>query len=195
MMCLLPRLTCRSGLETPAAHLEAAVATTSPSFRVAEWQGLLHFDGIDSMGRPIIIVNARAAAASDIRLRPLAVKYMMQRLDPIVYAVCTTIVSPLSARHPLGRPAPLEVFSVLGNYICSAFAGMYIVSFTGRRNRVVDPAGTVRIGPRRYGRRRFWAGGRAAQPPAGDVVDKVLCQAHAAVQEECEFSGVARCYR
>ena len=52
------------------------------------WQGLLHFDGIDSMGRPIIIVNARAAAASDIRLRPLAVKYMMQRLDPIVYAVC-----------------------------------------------------------------------------------------------------------
>jgi len=50
-------------------------------------QGLLHFDGIDSMGRPIIVVNARAAAASDIQLRPLAVKYMMQRLDPIVYAV------------------------------------------------------------------------------------------------------------
>ena len=50
-------------------------------------QGLLHFDGIDSMGRPIIVVNARAAAASDISLRPMAVKYMMQRLDPIVYAV------------------------------------------------------------------------------------------------------------
>lgn len=53
-----------------------------------QFAGLLHFDGTDAKGRPVIIVNARAAAVSNITLRPLAVQYMMQRLDPIVYAVC-----------------------------------------------------------------------------------------------------------
>jgi hypothetical protein len=83
-------------------------------------QGLLHFDGIDSMGRPIIIVNARAAAASDIRLRPLAVKYMMQRLDPIVYAVCTAFVFSLCARHCL-EGLHRWMSPVLGNSVFSVF--------------------------------------------------------------------------
>ena len=80
-------------------------------------QGLLHFDGIDSMGRPIIIVNARAAAASDISLRPLAVKYMMQRLDPIVYAVRTYSrpTSPQASGMQMGFLSAAQVFRRVSN--------------------------------------------------------------------------------
>ncbi len=84
-------------------------------------QGLLHFDGIDSMGRPIIVVNARAAAASDIQLRPLAVKYMTQRLDPIVYAVrfFNRFISVLGDRHLHQFP---WVFYVLAPWATPGFA-------------------------------------------------------------------------
>ena len=86
-------------------------------------QGLLHFDGIDSMGRPIIIVNARAAAASDINLRPLAVKYMMQRLDPIVYAVrfyilCKTCQATASVVSPHWSIQELALWATFAAITC-----------------------------------------------------------------------------
>lgn len=80
------------------------VAPGPPIFPNADqmFAGLLHFDGLDDMGRPVVIVNARAAAVSDITLRHLAVQYMMQRLDPLVYAVR---MLPLNLRTPSPGPS------------------------------------------------------------------------------------------
>lgn len=50
-------------------------------------QGLLYYDGIDSVGRPIVVVNARADAMTNPKLRNSAMAYMKQRLEPIVYQV------------------------------------------------------------------------------------------------------------
>lgn len=50
-------------------------------------QGLLYYDGIDSVGRPVVVVNARADAMLQPKLRNQAMDYMKRRLEPIVYQV------------------------------------------------------------------------------------------------------------
>ena len=50
-------------------------------------QGLLYYDGIDSVGRPVVVVNARADAMLQPKLRNRAMEYMKRRLEPIVYQV------------------------------------------------------------------------------------------------------------
>ena len=49
----------------------------------------MYYDGVDSMGRPVVIVNAAALPRS--ASRKAAVGYLLQRLEPIV-----TQVSPRS---------------------------------------------------------------------------------------------------
>ena len=51
-----------------------------------ELRGMLYHDGIDSLGRPVIVINSDAVAANVSR--SWACQYMMQRLEPIVSQVC-----------------------------------------------------------------------------------------------------------
>lgn len=66
----------------------------------ASLQGLLYYDGIDSVGRPIVVVNARADAMLQPKLRNRAMEYMKRRLEPIVYQVCCQ----LTANSPMDKP-------------------------------------------------------------------------------------------
>ena len=86
---------------SPPPGAAPRIAPGPPIFPNADqmFAGLLHFDGMDEQGRPVVIVNARAAAVSDISLRHLAVQYMMQRLDPLVYAVRPTCAARVHARR------------------------------------------------------------------------------------------------
>ncbi len=47
----------------------------------------MYYDGIDSVGRPVVVVNARADAMLQPKLRNRAMEYMKRRLEPIVYQV------------------------------------------------------------------------------------------------------------
>ena len=50
-----------------------------------ELRGLLYADGIDSMGRPVVVVNAEAVRPTTSRKEACA--YMLKRLEPIVQQV------------------------------------------------------------------------------------------------------------
>lgn len=50
-----------------------------------EYRGLVYYDGVDSLGRPVVIVNADALPRS--ASRKAAVTYLLQRLEPIVTQV------------------------------------------------------------------------------------------------------------
>ena len=51
-----------------------------------DFQGLLYFDGLDSLGRPVVIVNADAMG-EDRGARKSAFQYIVQVLEPIVIQV------------------------------------------------------------------------------------------------------------
>lgn len=55
------------------------------SYEPPEYKGLVYHDGVDSMGRPVIVVNADALAPRTSRKD--AISYMQQRLEPIVVQV------------------------------------------------------------------------------------------------------------
>ena len=64
------------------------------SYEPPEYRGLVYHDGVDSIGRPVVVVNADALAPGASRKD--AISYMQQRLEPIVVQVlpsCT--VSPV----------------------------------------------------------------------------------------------------
>ena len=58
-----------------------------------EYKGLVYYDGVDSLGRPVVIVNADALPRS--ASRKAAVHYLLQRLEPIVTQVSMYPVYPL----------------------------------------------------------------------------------------------------
>ena len=77
----------------------AAAGTTEPfttdylegshmphAFEPEEFKGMLFHDGVDSQGRPVIIVNTDAVGASR-KARSSALQYMLHRLEPIVTQV------------------------------------------------------------------------------------------------------------
>jgi hypothetical protein len=79
-------------LEVEAANAGAAAATfpAGPPPRVdlgPEWegafQGLLYTDGIDALGRPVVVLNADAVPP---RMRSSAVAYVKAHLEPLVNA-------------------------------------------------------------------------------------------------------------
>ena len=55
------------------------------AFEPPEFRGLIFHDGVDSLGRPVIVVNADAMAPKVSRKAAFA--YMLQRLEPIVVQV------------------------------------------------------------------------------------------------------------
>lgn len=55
------------------------------AFEPPEFKGLVFHDGVDSLGRPVIVVDADAVAPKVSRKAACA--YMLQRLEPIVVQV------------------------------------------------------------------------------------------------------------
>ena len=55
------------------------------SFEPAEFRGLVFHDGVDALGRPVIVINADAVPPKVSR--KAACTYMLQRLEPIVIQV------------------------------------------------------------------------------------------------------------
>ncbi|KAK9825463.1 hypothetical protein WJX81_005184 [Elliptochloris bilobata] len=52
------------------------------AFEPPEFQGMLYYDGVDSLGRPVVVVNADAVAAKVSRRA--AGQYMLRQLEPLV---------------------------------------------------------------------------------------------------------------
>ncbi|KAK9908724.1 hypothetical protein WJX75_001952 [Coccomyxa subellipsoidea] len=48
-----------------------------------EFQGLLYFDGLDSLGRPVVVINADAVA-EEKHARKAAFQYLLHQLEPVV---------------------------------------------------------------------------------------------------------------
>ena len=59
-----------------------------------EFQGLLFFDGLDTLGRPVVVVNADALGDSK-GARKSAFQHIVNVLEPIVIQVqlCTLLLS------------------------------------------------------------------------------------------------------
>lgn len=64
------------------AYLASDELQAAGAFEPAEFRGLVFHDGVDAVGRPVIVVNA-AAAGTKVS-RKAACAYMLQRLEPIV---------------------------------------------------------------------------------------------------------------
>ena len=50
-------------------------------------RGMLFHDGVDSQGRPVIVVNTDAVGTTR-KARGQALQYMLHRLEPIIVQVC-----------------------------------------------------------------------------------------------------------
>lgn len=60
------------------------------AFEPEEFRGMLFHDGVDSQGRPVIVVNTDAVGITR-KARAQALQYMLHRLEPIVVQVgCPT---------------------------------------------------------------------------------------------------------
>lgn len=57
-----------------------------------EHRGLLFFDGLDSLGRPVVIVNADAMGEQKGD-RKSAFQYIVRTLEPVVIQVCCCILA------------------------------------------------------------------------------------------------------
>lgn len=56
------------------------------AFEPEEFKGMLFHDGVDSQGRPVIVVNTDAVGTGR-KARSAAMQYMLHRLEPIVTQV------------------------------------------------------------------------------------------------------------
>ncbi len=59
-----------------------------------ELQGLLYYDGLDTLARPVVVINADAVA-DEKGARKAAIYYLLHQLEPVV-----SQVAPLP--HPFG---------------------------------------------------------------------------------------------
>mmetsp|Transcript_11810 Transcript_11810/g.35374 ORF Transcript_11810/g.35374 Transcript_11810/m.35374 type:complete len:255 (+) Transcript_11810:214-978(+) len=55
-----------------------------PGVEPEEFKGLLFYDGRDNVNRPVVVINARADAMLQPKMRTQAMNYMKARLEPIV---------------------------------------------------------------------------------------------------------------
>lgn len=70
-------------------------ARMADAFEPEEFRGMLFHDGVDSQGRPVIVVNTDAVGTTR-KARAQALQYMLHRLEPIVVQVCfESFVKPL----------------------------------------------------------------------------------------------------
>lgn len=74
-----------AGPPSPAksAHLDP-LPMPPPGIEPEEFKGLLFYDGMDNKGRPVVVINVRAEAMLQAKLRSKAMAYMTARLEPIV---------------------------------------------------------------------------------------------------------------
>jgi hypothetical protein len=56
-----------------------------------EFQGLLYCDGLDALGRPVVVVNADAVA-EERSARKAAFQYLLYQLEPIVVQVLPSAI-------------------------------------------------------------------------------------------------------
>ena len=87
---------------------EAQVLTPAPAGSPGQdfqeppqFAGLLYWDGIDAVGRPVIVVNADAVSEDKVARRAAA-DYILHLLEPIVIRVrpsCPSHVQPPHAMH------------------------------------------------------------------------------------------------
>ncbi len=71
------------------------------AFEPDEFKGMLFHDGVDSQGRPVIVVNTDAVGTAR-KARSQALQYMLHRLEPIVTQVCLVVaawVKEVNASH------------------------------------------------------------------------------------------------
>ena len=61
-------------------------ACFADAFEPEEFRGMLFHDGVDSQGRPVIVVNTDAVGTTR-KARAQALQYMLHRLEPIVVQV------------------------------------------------------------------------------------------------------------
>lgn len=81
-------------------YLEAG--RMADAFEPEEFKGMLFHDGVDSQGRPVIVVNTDAVGTAR-KARSQALQYMLHRLEPIVTQVCLLVpawVKEDHASHP-----------------------------------------------------------------------------------------------
>lgn len=76
---------------TVSQYSRSAIMANGPSLmqeyiEPPEFRGLLYFDGLDSLGRPVVIVNADAMGENK-GARKNAFQYIVQVLEPIVTQV------------------------------------------------------------------------------------------------------------
>lgn len=62
------------------------------AFEPDEFKGMLFHDGVDSQGRPVIVVNTDAVGTAR-KARSQALQYMLHRLEPIVTQVCLLVAA------------------------------------------------------------------------------------------------------
>ena len=62
------------------------------AFEPEEFKGMLFHDGVDSQGRPVIVVNTDAVGTAR-KARSQALQYMLHRLEPIVTQVCLLVAA------------------------------------------------------------------------------------------------------
>ena len=79
-----------------------------------EFAGLLYWDGLDALGRPVIVVNADAVA-EDKAARRAALDYMLHLLEPIVVQVGDPVLVWLHLHPPhavvaMRRPCISDVY-------------------------------------------------------------------------------------
>ena len=79
-----------------------------------ELRGRLYHDGVDSLGRPVVVLNADAVAANVSR--QWACQYMLHRLEPIVSQAC-----PLHSLQQLGARPSGELNGELACLVCHAW--------------------------------------------------------------------------
>lgn len=61
-------------------------ANMAEAFEPEEFKGMLYHDGVDSQGRPVIVVNTDAVGTGR-KARSQAMQHMLHRLEPIVTQV------------------------------------------------------------------------------------------------------------
>lgn len=75
------------------------------AFEPDEFKGMLFHDGVDSQGRPVIVVNTDAVGTAR-KARSQAVQYMLHRLEPIVTQGPYVLVMVATGQHQKSNKLP-----------------------------------------------------------------------------------------
>lgn len=80
-------------------------ASMAEAFEPEEFKGMLYHDGVDSQGRPVIVVNTDAVGTGR-KARSQAMQHMLHRLEPIVTQGPYVLVMVATGRHQNSNKLP-----------------------------------------------------------------------------------------